>query len=97
MSLRRLPVAALLVTIVVLALAQAAATALPPSPPDPSCSPGPADCGAWHTSNVTVQWASPPSGVTRERLRWDDDLERHVRGVRLLHVVELERRRGRRP
>src|SRR5262249_45842184 len=30
----------------------------------PACSPGPADCGAWHTSNVTVNWAAPPSGVS---------------------------------
>ena len=30
----------------------------------PGCSPGPADCGAWHTANVTVSWAAPPPGVT---------------------------------
>jgi hypothetical protein len=28
-----------------------------PTAPIPSCSPGPADCGAWHTSNVTVSWS----------------------------------------
>src|SRR4249919_26848 len=25
-------------------------------PPQATCSPGPADCFAWHTSNVTVKW-----------------------------------------
>ena len=64
MSLRRLPLLALVATVVVLALAQVGATASPPAPPDPTCSPGPSDCGAWHTSNVTVNWAAPPSGVT---------------------------------
>jgi hypothetical protein len=33
-------------------------SALPPAP-QPSCSPGPADCGAWHTGNVTVSWSAP--------------------------------------
>lgn len=32
------------------------ATPLPPTP-QPSCSPGPTDCGAWHTSDVTVSWS----------------------------------------
>ena len=42
---------------------QAAAAAPPPAPPDPSCSPGPSDCGAWHTEDVTVTWSGPPAGV----------------------------------
>jgi hypothetical protein len=47
-----------------LVLARSAATAPPPSPPEPSCSPDPAECFAWHTSDVTVSWPSPPPGVT---------------------------------
>jgi hypothetical protein len=64
MSFRRLPLLVLVAAIVVLVLAQAATTADPPPPPAPTCSPGPSDCGAWHTSNVTVNWAAPPSGVS---------------------------------
>jgi hypothetical protein len=39
-----------------------------PAAPQPSCSPGPADCGAWHTSNVTVSWshACGPTTVTQD-------------------------------
>jgi hypothetical protein len=48
----------------VLTLAQPAASAPPPAPPDPSCSPGPASCFDWHTSDVTVTWAAAPGGVT---------------------------------
>jgi hypothetical protein len=59
-----LPTLLLLATLAALALAGSAATAPPPSPPEPSCSPEPADCFAWHTSNVTVTWSSPPPGVT---------------------------------
>jgi hypothetical protein len=42
-------------------------SALPPAP-QPSCSPGPADCGAWHTSNVTVSWshACAPTTITQD-------------------------------
>ena len=39
-------------------LVGSAAKALPPQP-IPSCSPGPADCAAWHTQNVTVRWSAP--------------------------------------
>lgn len=48
----------------VLALPSSAASAPPPAPPDPTCSPGPAACGAWHTTDVTVTWSAPPAGVT---------------------------------
>ena len=64
MTHRRLPTLLLLAMLAALALARSAATAPPPAPPEPSCSPEPADCFAWHTSNVTVSWASPPPGVT---------------------------------
>jgi hypothetical protein len=39
-----------------------------PAAPQPSCSPGPADCGAWHTSNVTVSWshACAPTTITSD-------------------------------
>jgi hypothetical protein len=47
----------------VVALPSSAAAAPPPAPPDPSCSPGPAECGAWHNGDVTVSWAPPPAGV----------------------------------
>jgi hypothetical protein len=62
--IRRVPILLLLSTLVALAVASSAATAPPPSPPDPSCSPGPANCGAWHTQNVTVSWSPAPAGVT---------------------------------
>ncbi len=35
-----------------------AAMGIPPQP-IPTCSPAPADCSAWHTSNVTVSWSTP--------------------------------------
>ena len=60
---RRIPLLLLLSALAVLVLAQSA-TALPPAPPDPTCSPGPANCSAWHTENVTVTWSPPPAGVT---------------------------------
>ena len=60
---RRLPLLLLLAALVALTLTSSA-SAIPPAPPDPFCSPGPADCNAWHTSNVTVSWAAPPPGVT---------------------------------
>jgi hypothetical protein len=61
---RRLTTLLLLAMLAALSLARSAATAPPQSPPEPSCSPEPAECFAWHTSNVTVTWASPPPGVT---------------------------------
>jgi hypothetical protein len=64
MTMRRIPLMLALAAIVVLLGPQAAATAPPPSPPDPSCSPGPSDCSAWHTEDVTVTWSGPPAGVT---------------------------------
>jgi hypothetical protein len=42
-------------TLVVLVLTGSASSALPPAP-QPSCSPGPATCAAWHTESVTVSW-----------------------------------------
>jgi hypothetical protein len=60
--IRRLPlllVAAVLAVLVV----PSSTSAIPPSP-QPSCSPGPADCGAWHTSDVTVSWSVPSCGTT---------------------------------
>jgi len=52
---------ALLAALATLTLASSAGQALPPTP-QPSCSPGPADCGAWHTSNVTVSWSGGVCG-----------------------------------
>lgn len=63
MSRRRLPVISLPATVVVLLLAAPAATAPPAAPPDPTCSPGPADCSAWHNTAVVATWAAPPAGV----------------------------------
>jgi hypothetical protein len=40
------------------------ATSAPPPAPTASCSPGPSDCFSWHNSNVTLTWASPPTGVS---------------------------------
>jgi hypothetical protein len=39
-----------------------------PQAPQPSCSPGPADCGAWHTTDVTVSWshACAPTTITQD-------------------------------
>jgi hypothetical protein len=61
---RRAPLVILLLALAVLVVAHPGATAPPPAPPDPSCSPGPSNCFAWHTGNVTVSWAAPPAGVT---------------------------------
>jgi hypothetical protein len=61
---RRLPLLLLALTLAGLTLAGSAATAPPPAPPGPSCSPAPASCFGWHTSNVTVSWAAPPPGVS---------------------------------
>ena len=56
-----LPLLALLALLAALALGSSATKALPPTP-QPSCAPGPADCGAWHTSNVTVSWSGGVCG-----------------------------------
>ena len=58
---RGVPLLALFVTLATLAFASSATKALPPTP-QPSCSPGPADCGAWHTGNVTVSWSGGACG-----------------------------------
>ena len=61
---RRVPILLLLSALAVLVLASSPSKALPPTP-SPSCSPGPADCGAWHTTDVTVSWGvAPCSSVT---------------------------------
>ena len=57
MTARRVPLLLLLAAFAVLVV-PSSTSALPPSP-QPSCSPGPADCGAWHTGNVTVSWSAP--------------------------------------
>jgi hypothetical protein len=64
MNARRLSTLLAVCALAMLALPRSATSASPPSPPDPTCSPGPANCFAWHNSNVTVSWAPPPSGVT---------------------------------
>lgn len=64
MTARRLPILLLALALAGLTLAGSAATAPPPAPPDPTCSPGPANCFAWHTENVTVTWSPPPPSVT---------------------------------
>jgi large repetitive protein len=47
-----------------LGVSGSAGSAPPPAPPDPTCSPSPANCAAWHTAQtVTVTWASPPPDV----------------------------------
>lgn len=58
---RRVPVLLLLSALAVLVLASSPSKALPPAP-SPSCSPGPADCSAWHTTDVTVTWSAPQCG-----------------------------------
>lgn len=60
--------------LVLLALAAFGVLAVPsstsafPQAPQPSCSPGPADCGAWHTSAVTVSWshACAPTTISED-------------------------------
>jgi hypothetical protein len=63
-SARRLAVLTALAALGVLGV-PGSAVAVGPStaPPFPTCSPGPSDCGLWHTSNVTVTWAPPPADV----------------------------------
>ena len=66
MSGRRLTVLVAVVIVGTLGVSGSAGSALPPAPPDPTCSPGPADCSAWHTAQtVTVTWALPPPGVVQ--------------------------------
>jgi hypothetical protein len=66
--MRRLPLLLLVVALAVLTIGSPAGEALPPTP-QPSCSPGPADCGQWHTSNVTVSWSGgvcPSTTITSD-------------------------------
>lgn len=44
---------------VLAAVTMAGSTAALPPQPKPTCSPAPAECSAWHTSNVTVSWSAP--------------------------------------
>jgi hypothetical protein len=63
-SARRLATFVAVATLGVLVL-PGSATAAPPEVPNPICSPGPADCGVWHTAAVvTVTWAPEPPGVS---------------------------------
>jgi hypothetical protein len=57
----------LLVAGLVVLVVPSSASAFPQAP-QPSCSPGPADCGAWHTTNVTVSWshACGPTTITQD-------------------------------
>jgi hypothetical protein len=59
---RRIPLLLAIAALAVLVV-PSSTSAFPPAP-QPSCSPGPADCAAWHTGDVTVSWAAPPPGVT---------------------------------
>ncbi len=64
MSAQRFALVLVLALVGVLALPGSAAAAPPPFPPDPTCSPGPSDCTAWHNAAVlTVTWAQAPPGV----------------------------------
>jgi hypothetical protein len=60
-------VLAVVASALVVLVVPSSTSAIPPAP-QPSCSPGPADCGAWHTSNVTVSWggACPPTTITQD-------------------------------
>lgn len=49
---------------VLTALVVPSSTSAIPAAPQPSCSPGPADCGAWHTGNVTVSWSHACAATT---------------------------------
>jgi hypothetical protein len=53
----------LLLAVLVVLVVPSSTSALPPAP-QPSCSPGPADCGAWHTGDVTVSWSASCAPVT---------------------------------
>lgn len=56
MRVRALPVALLAAVVAGLTLAGSSA-AVPPTPVA-TCSPAPAECSSWHTSNVTVSWST---------------------------------------
>jgi hypothetical protein len=56
--MRALLLALTAAAVAVVTLAGSTAQALPPQPV-PTCSPAPADCSAWHTTNVTVSWSTP--------------------------------------
>jgi hypothetical protein len=61
-NLRRPAAILALALLGVLALPGSTGAAVQP-PPAPTCSPGPADCHAWHNAAVvTVTWAAPPPG-----------------------------------
>jgi hypothetical protein len=63
---RLLPVAVAVAALAVLVVPSSSPAF--PVAPQPSCSPGPADCGAWHTGNVTVSWshACGPTTITTD-------------------------------
>lgn len=62
MSGRRLALAAALAAVAAFGLPGSAQAAVP-APGEPTCSPGPADCFAWHKAAVvTVTWPNPPPG-----------------------------------
>jgi hypothetical protein len=67
MTVRALPLVLLAAVVACLGLVGSGALAAPPTP-IASCSPGPSDCGAWHTSNVTVSWSTKcgPTTVTED-------------------------------
>jgi hypothetical protein len=46
-----------------ISLTGSTAMALPPQP-IPTCSPGPSDCSAWHTADVTVTWSTSQCAAT---------------------------------
>ena len=58
-----IPLALIIGGLASVVLTCSAAMGIPPQP-IPTCSPGPADCSAWHTSNVTVSWSTPQCGPT---------------------------------
>ena len=59
---RRVALLAALVLTAALGVPGSAAAAVP-APGEPTCSPGPADCFAWHNATVvTVTWPAPPPG-----------------------------------
>ncbi len=51
---------ALLGVLALVAFVPAAGEAAPPYAPVPTCAPGPADCSAWHTGDVSVSWQYEP-------------------------------------
>jgi hypothetical protein len=62
----RLPLVVALAAIAVLGMPSSGSAF--PVAAQPSCSPGPADCGAWHTGDVTVSWsyACGPTTITQD-------------------------------